>query len=186
MIWQKVSNTAVSTSALILPQEEGKVGFIVLYKVGFIGCDRLITSLTLELRWRVKAGDKGVDEEGCNFFLCVRMCERVDVCLLEPGLESRNPQGTKVRTGLGLQRLNAVLLSLTEKHRPTSRVAGDWEGLDVTRTGGTGWWYTFFQMTHYYKDGTNHQSLNIEISLFHDTAEMWAKLDRSLFWFMHT
>lgn len=50
MIWQKVSNTAVSTSALILPQEEGKVGFIVLYKVGFIGCDRLITSLTVELR----------------------------------------------------------------------------------------------------------------------------------------
>lgn len=53
------------------------------------------------------------------------MCERVDVSLLETGLESRNPRGTKVRTGLGLQRLNAVLLSLTEKHRPTSRVAGD-------------------------------------------------------------
>lgn len=186
MIWQKVSNTAVSTSALILPQEEGKVGFIVLYKVGFIGCDRLITSLTLELRWRVKAGDKGVDEEGCNF-LCVPVCVKGWMCaFLEPGLESRNPWGNKVRTGLGLQRLNAVLLSLTEKHRLASRVAGDWEGWDVTPTGGTGWWYTFFQTTHYYKDGTNHQSLNIETSVFHDTAEMWAKLDRSLFWFMHT
>lgn len=96
MIWLKMCNTAVLTSALILPQEEGKVGFIVFYKVGFIGCDRLITSLTLELRWRVKAGDKGIDEEGCNF-LCVCVCLSVweGECapFFEPGSDSRNPRG---------------------------------------------------------------------------------------------
>lgn len=68
-----MSDTAVWTSSLILPEEEGKAGLIVLYKEDFIGCGRLIKSLTLELRWGVKASDKGVEEEVWGCF-CVPVC----------------------------------------------------------------------------------------------------------------
>lgn len=54
-------------------------GFHSLYKVGFIGCGRLIKSLTLELRWGVKAGDKGIDKEAWFFFFCLCVC--VWMCL---------------------------------------------------------------------------------------------------------
>ena len=54
-------------------RKKGRQGFILFYEEGFIGCGRLIKSLTLELRWGVKAGDKGIDEEGWDF-LCVYEC----------------------------------------------------------------------------------------------------------------
>lgn len=88
------------------------MGFIPLYKVGFIGCGRLIKSLTLELRLGVNAGDKGIDEEGW-YFLCVCFCVRGRV---SSGSYSTNRQGTKGRTGPGLQRLDTGFLSLTEEH----------------------------------------------------------------------
>lgn len=109
----RTCDTAVSTSALILLEQEERLDFILLYKVDLIGCGRLIKSLTLELRWEVKAGDKDIDEEGWDFFVCLCMCECGCASF---GSYSIYSQGTKGRTGLGLQRLNSVSLSLTENH----------------------------------------------------------------------
>lgn len=48
-----------------------------------------------------------------GILVCVCVYMSVDVRLLGPGSYSTNPQGTKGRTGLGLERTNAVSLSLT-------------------------------------------------------------------------
>lgn len=54
---------------------EREAGFHFSY-IRFIGCGRVIKSLALELRWRVKTGDKSIDEKGWNFFCaCLWGCE---------------------------------------------------------------------------------------------------------------
>lgn len=102
------------------------------HKEGFIGCGRLIKSLTLEVRWRVKAGDKGIDEEEWDFFLWV--CVRVDVCLLDPRLWCHKPSGDRGENWTGI---TASRRRVAVTHRETLPLLTEAEK-DVRGTGRPG------------------------------------------------